>query len=312
MTGAETVSMDAQRPETGARNSREEAPFTVEQKIEAETDRFLQLLRDPGLLVSRNPYQTDAFLNQKVRDYIRHNQPRPLDEKLNAALLKTGWGYELRSIRVLHRYPSIPKQSTEYLVLDFDEEGNLKDLNLSITSNLFEKFVQQAEYGQDWGNRQVIIKFLEKYRTAYMTRDIKTVDMMFAEDALIIIGREIRRRQMPDNMVQYTKLNQQPDYEYIRLKKADYLKRQMDVFSTQQDIALDFGSFDIIRKNNVEHVYGVEMRQSYASTSYSDEGYLFLLIDFNEQDPLIYVRAWQPNSWSEEELIRTANFRIYR
>jgi hypothetical protein len=38
------------------------------------------------------------------------------------------------------------------------------------------------------------------------------------------------------------------------------------------------------------------MRQSYASTTYADEGYLFLLIDFRETDPLIYVRAWQPNA----------------
>lgn len=56
----------------------------------------------------------------------------------------------------------------------------------------------------------------------------------------------------------------------------------------------------------------MEMRQSYASTAYSDEGYLFLLIDFTERDPLIYVRAWQPNEWSDSALVRTANFRIYK
>ena len=69
---------------------------------------------------------------------------------------------------------------------------------------------------------------------------------------------------------------------------------------------------DIVKKNNAQNVYGVEMRQSYASTSYSDEGYLFLLIDFNERDPLIYVRAWQPNEWDESSLVKTANFRIYK
>jgi hypothetical protein len=54
------------------------------------------------------------------------------------------------------------------------------------------------------------------------------------------------------------------------------------------------------------------MRQSYASTTYADEGYLFLLIDFAEEDPMIYVRAWQPETWSDDELIKTANFRIYK
>ena len=58
------------------------------------------------------------------------------------------------------------------------------------------------------------------------------------------------------------------------------------------------------------------MRQSYASTSYADEGYLFLLIDFEpdtlSNDPLIYVRAWQPNAWSKEEMIRTGDFVVHK
>lgn len=80
----------------------------------------------------------------------------------------------------------------------------------------------------------------------------------------------------------------------------------------QKDIFLDFSNFNIVKKNNAKNVYGVEMRQAYNSTTYSDEGYLFLLIDFGESDPLIYVRAWQPNEWNDSTLVRTANFRIYK
>ncbi|NOX89728.1 MAG: hypothetical protein GXO77_11925 [Calditrichaeota bacterium] len=54
------------------------------------------------------------------------------------------------------------------------------------------------------------------------------------------------------------------------------------------------------------------MRQSYYSTTYADEGYLFLLIDFSEKDPLIYVRAWQPNTWDLNKLVRTGNFKIHK
>ena len=305
-------SIEKQRKESLATYMQEKIPYTVEQNIEQEANKFFNYIKKPNLIKKNNPYVDDVYLNSKIQNYLKNNKPKVQDDKLNANINKTNWGYELRSIRMLHNYPSIHRTGTEYLVLDFDKDGKLKDLNLSISSNLFGKFVKQAQYGKDWGNRLVIIKFLEKYRTAYLTRDIETIDMMFAEDALIIIGREIKRHQMPDNMVKYAKLDQQPDYEYIKLKKADYLKRQINVFKVQQDIALDFGSLDIIKKNNVDNVYGVEMRQSYASTTYADEGYLFLLIDFNEQDPLIYVRAWQPNSWSDEELIKTANFRIYR
>ena len=196
--------------------------------------------------------------------------------------------------------------------MDFDDKGVLIDINTSITENLYQTFVKQSEFGKDWDKRQQIIKFVEKYRTAYLTRDIETVDLMFAEDALILVGRKIKRKKLPENAVQFHKLGNEPDFEYIKLTKKNYINRQRNVFRSQKDIFLDFSSFDIIRKGNAKNVYGVEMRQSYASTTYSDEGYLFLLIDFTERDPLIYVRAWQPNEWNDSSLVRTANFRIYK
>jgi len=63
-------------------------------------------------------------------------------------------------------------------------------------------------------------------------------------------------------------------------------------------------------KNNIEGVYGISMRQSYTSTNYSDEGYLFLLIDFNDDKPKIYVRAWQPKEWSDDALVELGNFNV--
>lgn len=137
-------------------------------------------------------------------------------------------------------------------------------------------------------------------------------DIMFADKALILVGRKIKPVKLPDNMINYQKFTNQPDYEYLRLTKENYLKRQQQVFNLQNDIFLSFSSFDIIKKNNTEGVYGVEMRQSYSSTTYSDEGYLFPLIDFTEKNPLIYVRAWQPNEWDEDPLIKTVNFKIYK
>ncbi|MFQ5641964.1 MAG: hypothetical protein ACE5IR_28650, partial [bacterium] len=281
-------------------------------KITQSTAQFLDVLAKNNTAEVNRLYQNDPFLRLKILNYLKYNHPKPLDREVTAAIRKTRSGYELRKLRVLHDYPSIHKQSTEYLVLDFSDKGELLDLNLSITAKMYQHFVEQSKFGKDWGNRQEIIKFVEKYRTAYLTRDIETVDLIFAEDALILVGRKIMRKKLPENAIQYRKLAAEPDYEYIKLSKQDYLRRQKRVFDIQKDIFLDFGSFDIVKKNNAQNVYGVEMRQSYASTTYADEGYLFLLVDFNERDPLIYVRAWQPNEWDEEALVRSGNFRVYK
>ena len=289
-----------------------EGEVPAAEKISRAAGRFLDLVEKGDQNAVRQQYKKDPFLRDKVLDYMYFNHPKPLDKTINADINKTKSGYELRKIRMLHNYQSINKQSTEFLVLDFSDEGELTDVNTSITENLYQTFVKQSEFGKDWDRRLQIIKFVEKYRTAYLTRDIKTVDLMFAEDALILIGRTIKRRKLPENSVTFHKLSNEPDYKTIQLTKKTYIERQRDVFKAQKDIFLDFSSFDIVKKNNAQNVYGVEMRQSYASTSYSDEGYLFLLIDFNERDPLIYVRAWQPNEWDESSLVKTANFRIYK
>ncbi len=267
------------------------------------------------MLDSGNPaglYGDDPFLENKLTSYLQYNRPDPIDRNIDAIVNRTDNGWELRRIRMLHEYPRIHRQTTEYLVLDFDSSGTLRDLNVAVNEFLYRKFAREGEYGNDWGNRLEIVKFLEKYRSAYLTRDIETVGKMFAEDAVIIVGRQLQTQKLPPGMLEYQQLASEPTVEYQRFTKEKYLKRQRRIFRLDQDILLDFASVNIIRKNNAPDIYGVEMRQNYSSSTYSDEGYLFLLIDFADVDPLIYVRAWQPHTWSQDELIRTANYKIYR
>ena len=47
-------------------------------------------------------------------------------------------------------------------------------------------------------------------------------------------------------------------------------------------------------------IYGVSLRQGYASDLYADDGYLFLLWDFSDETaPKIHVRTWQPSMIDE-------------
>lgn len=286
--------------------------ISVENLLLENTEIFLNLLKKGNADDILATYGNDDFLKKKISAYMDFNRPVPISNDVKAEIHSTRTGYEVRKLPVIHDYPSIYKQANEYLVLDFDKEGWLVDFNLCITDDLYEKFVKQATYGNDWVNRQEIIKFVEKYRTAFFTRDLQTIDLMFAEEALILIGRKIQPRKQGMNEINYAPLPGQPGYEQVQLTKQEYMNRQKQVFKFQKDIFIDFSTFEIRKKNNAPGVYGVEMRQNYSSTTYADEGYLFLLIDFREQDPLIYIRAWQPNEWDTNSLINTSNFRIYK
>lgn len=288
------------------------ASCPVSEQIMKNTSVFFAVLNNGFEKEIEDVYGTDDFLAEKIRNYVTYNHPSVLQGKTEAAINETAHGYEVRKFMVTQRYPTLNKQATEYLVLDFSGEGTLVDFNLCITDELYEKFTEQAEWGHDWENRQEIIKFIEKYRTAYHTRDLNTINLMFAEEALILIGRKIVPRTNAAAEVGYKPLPGQPGFEQIKLTKEEYINRQKKIFDYQKDISIDFSTFGIVKKNNAPGIYGVEMRQNYSSTTYADEGYLFLLIDFNEKDPLIYIRAWQPNEWDTNALVNTSNFRIYK
>lgn len=280
--------------------------------ITGNTNRFMRLLEAGDARAAADFYAEDDFLATKLFDYMHLNKPRPVGIMQDVSINKTRYGFEARKIMVRHHYPGFNKQSTEYLVLDFNHRGDLIDLNMSITGELYDKFIQQAEYGRDWQQRQEIIKFVEKYRTAFHTRDLETINLMFAEDALILVGRRIETREMKNNEMAYMQLPGQPGFAQLRLTKEEYIRRQRQVFDKQRDIFIDFSTFEITSKSNAPDVFGVSMRQHYSSTTYADEGYLFLLIDFEYEDPQIYIRAWQPNEWDTNTLINIGNFRVFK
>ena len=281
-------------------------------KIGEEAITYLELLERGDRNKLREFLADDQYLIKKTDDLLKFNKVIILDDVLSADLNKTTSGYEIRKIRVINNYKSINKQTTEYLILDFDETGKIYDVNFGIIENLYDDFVNQAMYGDDWGNRQTIIKFMEKYRTAYLARDMEVLDKIFAEDALIIVGRLLKTKKS-DDAVSYVKLNNaQPNFEQIKYTKSEFLKRQKRIFDGREDIFLDFSKFAMHRKNDTTGIYGVSLRQGFESTGYSDEGYLFLLIDFNKENPQIYVRSWQPQEWDKGTLIGLSNFRIHK
>jgi hypothetical protein len=174
---------------------------------------------------------------------------------------------------------------------------------------LYQKFVEEGTYGNDWGNRQVIVKFVERYRTAFLSRNMEMLDSMFADEAMIIVGR-VLKKGVTNISYQYEQKESQPDIAYLQYTKEQYLKNVRNNFKNAKDIALKFSSFSIIRKNGEQGVYGINMRQQYQSNAYADEGHLFLLVDFLQVHPQIYVRSWQPQEWSEAALVELWNYRL--
>ena len=75
------------------------------------------------------------------------------------------------------------------------------------------------------------------------------------------------------------------------------------VFSYNNYIKVTFDEIKVMRHPVNPDFYGVTLHQGYTSSSYHDDGYLFLLWDFTDEDmPQIHVRTWQPDKFNGEKI----------
>ncbi len=281
----------------------------VLQKISEATLPLLELMKNKDLTGLNNHLARDGFLKKKIGDMMKYNSIVFTNFSVEGSVSKTATGWEMRKVEVLADYKTLKKQSREYLVFDYDSEGNLYDVNFGISETAYKSFLEKNPTMKDWNKKQAMIKFVEKYRTAYLDRDTATVASLFSDDAVIIVGRTLPTRKLQkDEMYNYIQLAGQPNFAQVKLTKDAYLTSLSNMFTSRKDIFLGFSTLGISKKDGQEDLFGLSMRQNFASTGYADEGYLFLLVDFKAALPQIYVRSWQPQEYNEDMLIQLGNF----
>ena len=255
----------------------------------------------------------DSFLAEKVQQITKYSQIRFTTSQGEVFANKTWEGTEVRPLKALNRFNRIKLESPEVLVYDFGTNNELNDVNFGVFPDLYAGFQDQSRgNAEDWAQRQVIIKFMERYRTGFLTRDAAFISKMFSDDAVVIVGRVLKPGEKSNPYQYVPEGKEQPNVEYVKLTKQEYVDRQKKLFTLNQDMFLGFSSFTINRTNNQPGIFGVSLRQHYQADTYADEGNLFLLVDFNGEEPQIYVRAWQPNEWNPDALINLSNFKVLK
>ena len=152
--------------------------------------------------------------------------------------------------------------------------------------------------------RLTLINFVEDYQTAYALQRKKYLQQIYSDDALIIVGSVLKETKKTDDF----KMKQEVKVKYDTLSKSQYLSRLNNVFDNNEFVNLTFTSTKFNIVNNKNNVIGVQLRQEYLSSNYSDVGYLFLMVDLRDKLPVIHVRTWQPNETPVDELIDNTSF----
>ena len=141
--------------------------------------------------------------------------------------------------------------------------------------------------------RMTIATFIENYQTAFALKRLDYIESIFSDDALIITGHVVKPTV---RTIENSKYISNEYVKYTRQNKRQYLKNLQSCFKSNEFINLRLTDNEVVKLGK-EHgeCYGILIHQDYYSSSYSDTGYLCLLVDFNEaKKPTIVVRTWQP------------------
>ena len=238
----------------------------------------------------------------------------PMD--LKSRCLHTTTGYQVRGIPVdIHE--AVEAEARQELTVNFNKEGLIDGVSIAIEMNRYEQLMAQQSSDLDYTRRQIIIDFVENFRTAYNRKDIKLLNSMYSDKALIITGKVVMEKPNSD-VNKMTLLNNK--VVDLSQTKQQYLQRLSNVFNKTRYINVSFSDIDVVQHPKYDDIYGVTLRQVWHTDNYRDEGYLFLMIDFHDEyRPLVQVRTWQPYKddagnvvTTDDEIFHLGSFKILR
>lgn len=224
----------------------------------------------------------------------RNEHFRCVEEEIVERGLTTRYGYQVRGIPLIVNSASDNEElGYQEAVINFDKRGIITSFYYTIDPELYSKLRMDQMKDKrfevtDLKDRMMILDYVEHFRTAYNQKDLKFLNQVFSDDALIITGKVIKVQKSEmfplGNKVVYSTQT-----------KHQYLENLRRAFQSAKYIKVLFDDVTIVQHPIINGVYGVTVHQKWNTNRYSDVGYVFMMWDFrNPEAPQIHVRTWQP------------------
>ena len=215
----------------------------------------------------------------------------------------------VRSLPMQFKFKTNDLVTTEKVVFTFNNE-NLKidKLSFAISDIAISNIMNESEEFATMSEKMQIIQFMEYYKTAYCLKEYDYIKQIFAEDALIIVGKVLKANPNKQLGEVYDRLGKEK-VKYVRMKKNQYLEHLNLVFKSKEFINIRFEDNQLRKIGKKSKVFGIQIKQNYYSSNYADEGYLFLMMDLCDiKKPEIHVRSWQPKKNADGSIIGLKDF----
>ncbi len=240
----------------------------------------------------------DCFSEDGLEMYhklLNYGQARLLGNP-QFSFYKMGKRVVCRSIPMAFSFKNNKRKFVEDVTFTFDEDRKIECVAFGLGSqaktDIFNKGVGAwSDYA-----KMVIATFLENYKTAFALKRLDYLESVFDDNATIITGHIIKKNPKLNIEGQATTFGgNKPLIKYTRQTKSEYLRKLKMCFQSNQFINIRFADNDVVKMGAGGETYGIQIKQDYYSSNYGDQGYLFLMVDFNDpENPSIKVRTWQP------------------
>ncbi len=243
---------------------------------------------------------TDAA-RQNILQIWEHSSYRCVESEIYQRCLETSKGFQIRNLPFIMSADNAKQDA----VLNFTSSGAIDAFYFAIENHKYQGIIKANKSITDMRRRQMILDFIENFRTAYNRKDLGLISSMYSDDVLIITGSVYKATG--DKM---TGLSEEK-VKYVKQNKEEYMTRLKRVFAINKYVNIGFDDIYVMQHPSETNIYGVTLRQAWNTTHYSDDGWLFLAIEFHsETEMLIHVRTWQPYMLNGEIFPRNKVFQL--
>lgn len=286
---------------------------TLKSNIERNTSMLLSAINQAessGKDINYSGINIDNLASQSIGMMWNNVHFRIVDDDIveHCLQIKSSTGavieYQVRNIAVEMKPfdDSYDGDINQEVCINYDRQGNITDFNITMGVQQYMSIIREGERLNDADRRIQILQWVERFKMAYIQKNMSFMEDVFSDDALIVTGRVVKRVHSDIKPI---------SVEYTSYGKKQYLQHLKGVFARNSYINVKFDDIEIVRHGAKPNYYGVTLKQGWFTKNYSDEGILFIIWDFSDElHPQILVRTWQPMEVDENDIFTLSNFKL--
>jgi hypothetical protein len=253
-------------------------------------DEVVKAIRNGGTAAVQDRFTAEGY--ELCEKLLLYGKARKVDDG-NFQVYRNNDEFVARGVYMSFEFQGGRSKFVEEVVFHFNEAGKINGLVFGLGEVAIDDIYNHPVWSEE--EKFVLVDFLEQYKTAYALKRIDYLEAVFDDNAVIITGTVLKKKQALDGSQSANPFADNKIVRYNRFTKTEYINRLRHVFGSKEFINIRFEDNTLRKSNANPNLFGVQIKQNYRSDTYSDQGYLFLLIDFTDRDePVIHVRTWQP------------------